>query len=196
MNRNSTTFLIAALIAIAGCSQVTILGHPMIKDHESASSAPAAATAASTSAAPAASPAPVASQPVAPMVKSLALRLTPEAQKAGDDVTGFSVESLRITVEREFKSRRLLDGQDPRASGTAVIVVDEFATHFTSNVVVFGHSFSAGKLAGNISVRNAEGKEIRTITVTAESKLPLEDLYLKFAQAAADQYIAGPASTP
>jgi hypothetical protein len=201
MNRTMklNTLCLLVLIALDGCGQVTVFGHALKKDHEPAVEAPpppASPATPASSGATAGVPVNVAARPAAPMVKSLALRLTPEAEKKADDEEGFSVDNLRMTVEREFKSRRLLDAQNPRASGTVVILVDEFETHFTSNVKVFGHTFSAGKMAGSISVRNSDGKEIQSLKVAAESKLPLADLYFRFAQIAADQYIAGPASTP
>ena len=101
--------------------------------------------------------------------------------------------------------RKLLDEQDPHASGTAEVIVDRLGTRPTTNAIVFGYKMLAGTLEGDIRVTGLEGGESTGSRIVAESKLtvaasgddknPLGPLYRRFAVLAADR-LAGVTSQP
>lgn len=214
-------FSIASLLILAmlaGCGQVIVFGHVVGEDKPSAqpkpegsaTTPPQAATPASASAAGASTPAnaqlAARSPVVAHAVKAVNLTVTPEAAaRVTGDASRFTAEALLDAIKAELKSRKLLDEQDPQASGTAEVVVDRLATRATTNAVVFGYKMLAGTLEGDIRLTGIDGGESigsrivaeskLTIAVSGEDKNPLGPLYRRFAVLAADR-LAGVASKP
>ncbi len=108
------------------------------------------------------------------VVKSVNIVVTPEAAaKVTGDASRFTADALLDAITTELKSRKLLDEQNPQASGTAEIVVDELATRPTSNVILFGYKMLAGTLAGDIRVTGSTGNESTGSRIVAQSKLTL-----------------------
>ena len=147
-----------------------------------------------------------ASPHLAHAVKTVNLTVTPEAvAKVTGDASRFTADALLDAIRTELKSRKLLDEQDPQASGTAEIIVDDLATRQTTNAILFGYKMLAGTLEGDIRVTGAAGTESTGSRIVAESKLtlavngndknPLGPLYRRFAILAADR-LAGVASQP
>jgi hypothetical protein len=151
-------------------------------------------------------PPPAAAAQVPHVVKSVNITITPEAAaKVAGDASRFTADALLDAITAELKSRRLLDDQNPQASGTAEIVVDDLATRPTSNVILFGYKMLAGTLEGDIRVTGATGSDATGSRIVAQSKLtlaasgddknPLGPLYRRFAVLAADR-LAGVDSKP
>jgi hypothetical protein len=138
-------------------------------------------------------------------VSAVTLALTPQAQAEAAKDPRFNADELLHAVQAELQSRGLLDAAGSGASGTAEILIDDFATRPTSNAVLFGHTFVAGTLAGDVRVRDAKGNERQNTKVAAEARMsiaadgedpnPLASLYRRFATLAADR-IAGTPSKP
>jgi hypothetical protein len=140
------------------------------------------------------------------VVKSVNIVVTPEAAaKVTGDASRFTADALLDAIKTELKSRKLLDEQNPRATGTAEIVVDDLATRPTSNVILFGYKMLAGTLEGDIRVTGATDNDSTGSRIVAQSKLtlaasgddknPLGPLYRRFAVLAADR-LAGVESQP
>jgi hypothetical protein len=212
---------------LAGCGQVIVFGHVVGERKESAEPKPETTSASpqstapeatgSSSAAPAAAgpasgeaatqtPVAAAAPHLARTVKAVNLTVTPEAvAKVTGDASRFTADALLDAIRAELKSRKLLDEQDPQASGTAEIIVDDLATRQTTNAILFGYRMLAGTLEGDIRVTGAAGTESTGSRIIAESKLtlavsgndknPLGPLYRRFAVLAADR-LAGVASQP
>jgi hypothetical protein len=171
------------------------------------SSAPAPASAPTTEASTPANTRSAAKSPViAHAVKAVNLTITPEAAaKVTGDTSRFAADALLAAIKAELKSRKLLDDQDPDASGTAEVIVDRLATRPTTNAIVFGYKMLAGTLEGDIRVTGLPGGESIGSRIVAESKLtlaasgddknPLGPLYRRFAVLAADR-LAGVTSQP
>jgi hypothetical protein len=140
------------------------------------------------------------STPGVQKVSAVTLALTSQAEAKVANDPRFKVDELLNAVEGELKSRDMFDGQDPHASGTAEILIDDFATRSTSNAVVFGYNFAAGTLTGDVRLRDAQGHELQHFKIAAEARLtiaangedskPLAGLYRRFATLAADR-VAG-----
>ncbi len=200
----SLLLLLFTLGVLAGCGQVAVFGHTLGEERVRSESPPVSRKAVSnpagepTSKATAQAP----SRPGAQRVNAVTLALTPRATAKVASDPRFKADELLHAVEGELRSRELFDAQDPRASGTAEILIDDFATRSTSNAVVFGYSFVAGTLTGDIRVRDAKGNELRSFRVAAESRLTVpasgEDanalgvLYRRFATLAADSVAGTP----
>ncbi len=186
--------LLLTLGLLTGCGQVVIFGHTVGEGRSASENEPAAGRTAQAT-----------SKPLVPKVKAVTLALTPQAAEKVASDPRFKADVLLAAVESELRSRELFDAQDPRASGQAEILIDDFATRSTSNAVVFGYNFSAGTLAGDIRVRDANGNELQTFKVVAESRLaiaasgedtnPLRDLYRRFADLAADDLAGTPSKS-
>lgn len=140
------------------------------------------------------------------VVKAVDIVVTPEATaKVTGDASRFTADALLDAIKTELKSRKLLDEQDPRASGTAEIVVDGLATRPTTNAILFGYKMLAGTLEGDIRVTGASDTDSTGSRIVAESRLtvsasgddknPLAPLYRRFAVLAAD-HLAGIVSEP
>lgn len=168
------------------------------------SSAPGSAASVASTAAGSATPA--ASPHTVHVVKAVDIVVTPEATaKVTGDASRFTADALLDAIKTELKSRKLLDEQDPRASGTAEIVVDGLATRPTTNAILFGYKMLAGTLEGDIRVTGASDTDSTGSRIVAESRLtvsasgddknPLAPLYRRFAVLAAD-HLAGIVSEP
>ena len=205
------SMLIAAMLA--GCGQVIVFGH-VVGEHktpaeprpQSAVPATAPASTAAETTAPVSEPVPAKSPVIAHVVKAVNITVTPEAaEKVTGDASRFTPDALLDAIKTELKSRKLLDEQDPHASGTAEVIVDRLGTRSTTNAIVFGYRMLAGTLEGDIRVTGLEGRESTGSRIVAEAKLtvaasgddknPLGPLYRRFAVLAADR-LAGVTSQP
>jgi hypothetical protein len=196
------SLLVVAMLA--GCGQVILFGHEVRSRSENSQPATPASeeTPAETAVDEPAKP-----TAIAHAIKAVNLLVTAEATaKVTGDASRFSADALLEAIKTELRSRKLLDEQDPRASGTAEIIVDDLATRATTNAVVFGYKMLAGTLEGDIQVTAADGTSKSTGSrIVAESKLtvaangedknPLGPLYRKFAVLVGDR-LAGVTSTP
>ena len=202
---------LSILTLLAGCGQVAVFGHVVGERPASSDAKPGTSPATSASAraaTPSIQPSSERVAAVAPavhVVKAVNLTLSPAAtsEVAGD--SRFTTGALNDAIRAELKSRGLLDAQNPRADGTAEILVDHLATQPTVNVVLFGRQMMAGTLTGGIRVQGANGSELLDFRLVAESRLaiavngedknPLGPLYQRFAVLAADR-LAGVESKP
>lgn len=227
-----SVLVVAAMLA--GCGEVIVFGH-VVGERPQPTPKPEAATATGTAgtagapaapgasgsqgaataaagAAPAAGSAALDAPPSAPsapmphVVKAVNITITPEAAaKVSGDTSRFTADALRDAITAELKSRKLLDDQNPQASGTAEVIVDDLATRPTTNVILFGYKMLAGTLEGDIRVTGATGGDSTGSRIVAQSKLtiaaagddknPLGPLYRRFAVLAADR-LAGVDSKP
>jgi hypothetical protein len=135
-------------------------------------------------------------------VHAVNLTLSPEA-KTGN--ASLATDALLDAIRAELRSRKLLDEQSSNAGGTAEILIDNATTRPTVNAVVFGYQMMAGTLTGDVRVNGANGEELPTSKIVAESRLTvaadgsdknsLGPLYRRFAVLTADK-LAGVASQP
>jgi hypothetical protein len=197
--------ILAALLT--GCGQVIVFGHgmgerraPTPPPDTTAQSAASDATVADTR------PASAAAAPVAHVVKSVNLIVTSEvASQATGEASRLSADALLDAIKTELKSRKLLDEQNPQASGTAEIVVDDLAIRPTTSSIPFGYKMLAGTLEGEIRVTGSRDVDSTGSRIVAQSKVtvaangedlnPLGPLYRRFAVLAADR-LAGATSPP
>jgi hypothetical protein len=144
-------------------------------------------------------------------VKAVTLVLTPTVTAKVANDPRFKEGALLDAVEAEFHSRKLLNEKDPGASGTIEVSIGDFATRSTTNAVVLGYNLATGTLAGDVTIRGANGQELRSFQVRARTRLasaasassntggenasPLGSLYRKFADMAADG-VAGTTPKP
>jgi hypothetical protein len=189
--RSILLMLISAMLA--GCGQVIVFGHVVGE------------RAASSEVKPSAAGTPPATSSAVRGVKAVSLSLSPAAasEVAGD--SRFTTGALLDAIKAELASRGLLDEQNPRADGTAEILIDHLATRPTVNAVIFGRQMMAGTLTGGIRVTGPNGDELPDFRIAAESRLsfavngddenPLGPLYRRFAELAADR-LAGVQSKP
>ena len=204
-------FLSLLVVAmLAGCGQVTVFGHVVGEKNETVQPpaegaqtatppSPSAKPASAGEASPPANTQLAAKAPAIPhVVKSVNLTVTPEAAaKVAGDASRFTAGALLDAIKAELMSRKLLDEQDPQASGTAEVIVDRLATRSTTNAIVFGYKMLAGTLEGDIRLVGIDGRESTGFRIVAESKLtvaasgddknPLGPLYRRFAVLAADR---------
>jgi hypothetical protein len=188
--------LIVTLGLLAACARVTVFGHTVKDEQLVATAAPPPAAAARGNAAAA----PAAQSPV----NRISIEFTAEALKQVSDDERFNVELLRDALTAALRARQLLDLQPSGTGRVAVLRVDEFSVHATSNVVLFGHLPSAGVLASAVLIRDA-GKDTREFHVRAEvamnisrsgkDKNPLQKLYGGFATQLVDE-LAGTTASP
>jgi hypothetical protein len=202
------TILAVGMVALlAGCGQVIVFGHVVGERPESVAKPEATTTTATTATTSTTAPAPAKGPAASPhVVKSVNIIVTPEARsKVTGDASRFTADALLDAVTTELKSRKLLDEQNPAASGTAEIVVDDLATRPTTNAILFGYKMLAGTLEGDIRVTGSSDTDSTGTRIVAQSKLtlavsgddknPLGPLYRRFAVLAADR-LAGVTSEP
>jgi hypothetical protein len=204
----------AALMTLSGCAGWVVFGHtiegkpPVVAPAASPSPAatqpppeselhPAAepphpsATASALRAAQPALTSPV--SPDAPLLKAVTVTFTPAAQQKIAAEPQFQQAMLLTTIENDLRAHNLLAANDPHARGTLAISIEDFATHPTSNAVVFGYVLGTGTLTANMEMRAAAGEDPKDTRVTAESHVaksvnggqanPFEPLYRRFAAA-------------
>ena len=217
--RAAIALLIPIAAALSGCVHFVAFGH-QIGGPAAAAATPASATAAArpaSSPAPAAAtaapegtaaPAATASGPgvvavVAPTVNSVSVNLAEAVQ--GDASTDLKLLGgpLRVAIEDELRSRKLLGDEDGSAMGrTIAISIDGFTARTTSNVILFGQVFEAGTLTGDVTVRDGGGAALQTYHIKANSHInrpaagattdTLTPLYRKFANLAVDNLSGAP----
>src|SRR5262249_48018454 len=117
------------------------------------------------------------------------------ASQAGDP--SVDAAALLDAIRTELRSRNLLDEQNPRADGTAEVLIESATTRSTVNAVIFGQRPMAGTLTGELRVSRSSGAELPASKIVAESRMtvaddgqdknPLGPLYRRFAVLAADQ---------
>ena len=137
------------------------------------------------------------------MLKAVTITFTLAAQQKIAAEPQFQQTTLLTAIENELRAHMLLADNDPHARGTVEISIDDFATHPTSNAVVFGYILSTGTLTGNLEVHAADGKESKDTRITAESRVaksvndghanPFEPLYRRFATATVNSLTGTPA---
>ena len=183
--RTLTLFPVAAaLMTLSGCAGWVVFGHTI----EGKPAAPAPAAAEPTPTSPA--------SPDAPLLKAVTVTFTPAAQQKIAAEPQFQQATLLMAIETELRAHKILAANDPHARGTLEISIDDFATHPTSNAVVFGYILGTGTLTGNVEIRAADGKQPQDTHITAESRVakslnggqgnPFEPLYRRFAAATVD----------
>ena len=192
------TPLIFSLAMLTGCGEVVVFGH-VVREHpaktEAAASNPATAT--NSTDHDRQTSAPAADGLSAALLHAVNVTLSP-ASEAGD--SSVDAASLLDAVRTELRSRNLLDEQNPRAEGTAEVLIESVTTRPTVNAVIFGYQPMAGTLIGQLRVSNASGEERPTSRIVAESRFsiaadghdknPLEPLYRRFAVLTADELAA------
>ena len=186
--RASTGFLIPIVLALSGCAQWIVFGHPIGEGR-------------------AAGAGPVAAQPAAALdrlpVRSVTVSFTSEAKDQAAADSRLKEDSLRTAVEHELRSRNLLSDEAPANTGrTMEVSVGSFSTRTTTNAVVFGQILGAGTLAGDVRVRDGSGNELQTFHVKASSRVnhpvnsvgpdTLNSLYQRFADLAVDSLAGAP----
>jgi len=207
------TSLILSLAALTGCGEVVVFGH-VVRENPPKTEAPAtmpATEAAAQTPADATDPAHATHQtsapaaadpPAAHLLRAVNVTLSPASQ-AGD--ASLDAAALLDAIRTELRSRKLLDEQNPRAGGTAEVVIESATTRPTVNAVLFGYQPMAGTLTGELHVSSASGDELPpsrivaesrvTIAVDGQNKNPLGPLYRRFAELTADK-LTGIASNP
>ncbi len=215
------TALVLSLATLTGCGEVVVFGH-VVRENPPTTEAPAskpaterAAPSATEAAAPkpanATDPAQATLQtsapdagdlPATPLLGAVNVTLSPASQ-AGD--ASLDAAALLDAIRTELRSRNLLDEQNPRAGGTAEVVIESATTRPTVNAVLFGYQPMAGTLTGELHVSGASGDELPTSRIVAESRVtiavdgqsknPLGPLYHRFAELTADK-LTGIASNP
>lgn len=203
-------FLLLSLLTcgvISGCGrQVIVFGHTVAEGREPSQGKPVAENnPAARSEPPAIATAQAPSKPAVLRVNSVTVELTSPVTTKAENDPRFKPEALLEAVQGELRSRELFDPQDPRTSGTAEVLIDDFGVRPTSNVVLFGYIPSAGTLSGSIRVRDARGNELQNFRIVAETRLriaasgddgnPLELLYRRFANLAADSLAGTPSKS-
>jgi len=215
--RTLTLFpLAAALMTLSGCAGWVVFGHtiegkppaaaepahplatanalPAAQPNPAARPAPTTQAPPATQPPPASQPAPTSpASPDAPLLKAVTVTFTPAAQQKIAAEPQFQQATLLMTIETELRAHKILAANDPHARGTLEISVDDFATHPTSNAVVFGYILGTGTLTANMEMRAAAGKDPKDTRITAESRVaksvnggqanPFEPLYRRFAAA-------------
>ncbi len=110
---------------------------------------------------------------------------------------------LRVAIEDELRSRKLLGDEAGSAMGRTIsISIDGFTARTTSNVILFGQVFEAGTLTGDVTVRDGGGVALQTYHIKANSHInrpaagattdTLTPLYRKFADLAVDNLSGAP----
>lgn len=213
-------FLVPVALVLSGCGRWVVFGHTFESEPAAQQAVPPQPGTAPSSAAQPAAPdstgaqptsAPSANQPLAattpPGQASLApsrsplqgvtVTLTSAAQEQAATDPRFKQDAVVAAVESELRARKLLAEDGVKPERTVTIVIDDFATHPTSNAVIFGYVTSEGTLTGDVDVRATSGQQLQAFQVTAKSRLvtrasgednqALHALYRKFAKLAVDK---------
>jgi len=195
--------LIFSLATLTGCGEVVVFGHVVRENPdkaETAASSPATGTDSTHDARETSAPA--ADGLSVALLHAVNVTVAPASQASDASV---DAAALLDAIRTELRSRNLLDEQNPRADGTADVLIESAATHPTVNAVIFGYQPMAGTLTGQLRVSNASGEARPTSRIVAESRFnvaadskdknPLGPLYRRFAVLTADE-LAGVASSP
>lgn len=134
-----------------------------------------------------------------PQITRIALDFSPAVRKQIEADSRFDSTLFNEAVVAKLQSQQLLDLKKP-LDRVAVIRLEDFDVHATSNLVLFGRLASAGLLAGSVRIRDAAGNPLREFHISAEvpmrisqranEKNPLQDLYRRFAELMAERIIA------
>lgn len=133
-------------------------------------------------------------------ITRFAVEFTPAAQKLVDEDQRFNSIDLRDAIVAELTARQMMT-QQPGSGRAAVLQVDDFSVHHTSNVAIMGRVASEGVLAGTVRIREPAGetKEHRTLARIAmkvstkdADKKPLKNFYKAFARQLADELAGVP----
>jgi hypothetical protein len=140
-----------------------------------------------------------------PQITRIALDFSPAVRKQIEADSRFDSTLFNEAVVAELQSQQLLDLKKP-LDRVAVIRLEDFDVHATSNLVLFGRLASAGLLAGSVRVRDAAGNPLREFHLSAEvplrisqrgnDKNPLRDLYRRFAELMAERLSAEEPAPP
>jgi hypothetical protein len=219
--RRLALFLVLVTMMLSGCAGWVVFGHTIGEGHPTPAGqsapqvpvAPQAPVVPRTPVAPQTGAAPqttVASRvsaalPAGSKLTAVRVSFTPEVKKKVNADPRFKDGALLTAIERELRSRKLLNDNDPAdatADRTVEVVIDDFATGASSNAVVFGYVLGTGTLAGIIDVRDAAGQELQTFRIKTDSRLatpaddeqaqPLQALYHKFADLTVDNLTGVP----
>ena len=131
------------------------------------------------------------------VVTAVRVSITPSAASNVMRDKNFAADALTAAIESELRARRLLNAQDPRASGTAEVTIDDLSSRPASNAVFFGYQMMVGTLSGDVRVNAAGGSDSANFKIVAASrwnfavdgddKNPLKPLYHRFAVLTADR---------
>lgn len=165
--------------------------------------APATAPGPAATAVAAPPPNPAAIKPIsmqssaAVMVRAVDVSLTSAVASKVARVENFGTDALTAEIKSELRARKLLDEQNPRAHGTAEVIIDDLQSRPTSNAVVFGYQMMAATLTGEVRINAADGSSPRTFRIAVSSrwnasvdgtdKNPLKPLYRRFAVQTGDR---------
>jgi hypothetical protein len=188
---NKRALLLIPLALLGACVRVTVLGHTVTEGTAPGKQKAETRAAAVEKLTP---------QQLAATVSAITLEIAPALQQQIAADARFDADALRAAITDELRSRRLLDTSAAAAGRVAVVQVAEYSVRPTSNAVVFGHIPSTGVLGGAVLIRDAEGAELRGFRIRADIPLniaqrgtepnALRNLYLKFAELAADDLAA------
>lgn len=190
MVKKKALLLLMPLVMLGACVRVTVLGHTVTEGTPDKVKAEESRAAAEK----------LTPQQAAATVSTLTLDFSAAVKQQTAADARFDAEALRTAITDELRSRRLLASSAEAAGRQAVVQLEEYSIRQTSNAVVFGHVPSAGVLAATVLVRDAEGVELRRLSIRAEVALnlaqrgtepnALRNLYLRFATLAADDLAA------
>lgn len=209
---------VVSVALLAGCGRVVVFGHVLGEGKgaeveqpadDATSASPAAGPASTASAASSgAKPEPGAGDAAArkgprnaaaavPALKSIALKVAPQATDNVASDIPFVPEQLLEALRTELRVRKLLDENNPQLTGTAEVQVSEVSVRPSTNAVLFGYKMMAGTLIGDVHFSGIASNtppdlhvlaDTRlTIAVDNEKKEPLGPLYRRFALLMADQ---------
>ena len=102
--------------------------------------------------------------PIEPKVGRLELRLSGEAQKMAAENPVFSVEQLRQTLERTLRERGVLVPGHPQVLDVELV---RLRARSTGAAVWAGAFAGTDQVAGNVVLRGADGRALRTFNVDA-----------------------------
>lgn len=105
-----------------------------------------------------------AAAPIEPRVGRLELRLSGEAQKMAADNPVFSVDQLRSTLERTLRERGVLVAGHPQVLEIELV---RLRARSTGAAVWAGAFAGTDQVAGNIVLRGADGRALRSFNVDA-----------------------------
>jgi hypothetical protein len=191
---------------LSGCAGWVIFGHT-IGQGDSTPQQQSAPQALAPTAAPAAAQLRSATSAPDPKLRAVTLAFTSEAKEKINADPRFNGDALLAAIHADLQSHALLDDNgDAHSDRSVEIVIDDFATRPTSNAIVFGYVLSNATLSGNIEVRDATGRELRTFNIKADSRLaapadgeqgqPLGPLYRRFADLAVSELTGVPIKAP
>ena len=178
MNKVLSSLSVLVAVSLAGCGQVAVFGRTIGEPKPS-------------SHAEAGLPLKPAAIAEFQKVRAVSVVLTEQATAKVATDAKFNVDALLSAVKSELQSREALDDATAQVTAVAEIVIEDYALHPTSNVILFGQIISTGVLNGALRVRDSQGNQLSNRRVEAkarvsipakgESENPLGPLYREFA---------------